>query len=71
MPRSANGTGTMWYGHALQAPDGSYVVTEWITLFWVPLVPLGSRRVLWDSEHEVAEKAKRGGSEKRRGQWEP
>jgi hypothetical protein len=45
MPHSINGTGTRYYGKALPNPDGSYVVTEWVTFFALPLVPLGSRRV--------------------------
>jgi hypothetical protein len=48
MSQSINGTGTMWYGRALTAADGSYVVTEWITFFWLPLIPLGSKRVIRD-----------------------
>lgn len=44
MPGSINGTGTMWYGKAQQGEDGSVVVTEWITLLWLPLIPLGSKR---------------------------
>ena len=45
MASSINGIGTMWYGHALEDEDGSYVVTEWITVVWIPLIPLGSKRV--------------------------
>jgi hypothetical protein len=45
MPSSINGIGTFWYGHALEEPDGSYVVTEWVTFVWVPLIPLWSKRV--------------------------
>jgi len=46
VPTSINGTGTYWYGSALPQSDGSYVVTEWITFCWIPLVPLGSKRVV-------------------------
>jgi hypothetical protein len=52
MPRSINGTGRMWYGNALIGPDGSYVVTEWVTIFFIPLIPLGSKRILRDVNHE-------------------
>ena len=58
MPRSVNGTGTMWYGNAAPGPDGSYVVTEWITVLWVPIIPLGSRRIIWDRQRDAEEKAK-------------
>lgn len=49
MPHAVNGTGTMWYGRALPESDGSYVVTEWVTFFYAPLIPIGSRRILWDT----------------------
>lgn len=45
MPSSINGTGTVYYGQAAPRPDGSYVVTEWVAFFGIPLVPLGSKRV--------------------------
>lgn len=45
MARSINGIGTILYGRANKAPDGSYVATKWITFFWIPLIPLGSQRV--------------------------
>jgi hypothetical protein len=50
MPRSINGIGTAWYGSALPAPDGSVVVTEWFIIVFVPLIPLGSKRVLYVSD---------------------
>jgi len=50
MPHSINGTGTVWYGHALPDPDGSVVVTEWLALFFIPITPLGSKRVLFVSD---------------------
>ena len=46
MPKSINGTGSMFYGHNDVAPDGSYTTTEWITIFWIPLLPISSFRVL-------------------------
>lgn len=45
MPSSINGIGTMYYGRALPRPDGSIVRTVWITVFYIPLIPLGSHRV--------------------------
>lgn len=45
MPRSINGTGTLYYGSAEPHPDGSSITTEWITLFWLPLIPLRSMRI--------------------------
>jgi len=45
MPASINGIGTTWYGNALEEQDGSYVVTEWIIFFFVPIIPLGSKRI--------------------------
>jgi hypothetical protein len=45
VPSSFNGIGTTWHGSALKKPDGSYVVTEWFTILWVPIIPLGSKRV--------------------------
>ena len=58
MPHSVNGIGTMWYGSALPAGDGSVVVTEWVTLLGVPLVPLCSKRVWWDADRDAENKAK-------------
>ena len=49
MPSSINGFGTMYYGKANPQPDGSVVRTEWITALYVPLVPLGSYRVWFQS----------------------
>jgi hypothetical protein len=49
MPQSFNGIGTMYYGSAEPHDDGSHIVTEWVTFLWVPLLPLGSRRV-WSQD---------------------
>lgn len=51
MPTSFNGCGTIWYGRALPKSDGSVVVTEWIVLVWIPLIPLGSKRVIRADAH--------------------
>jgi len=41
-----NGIGTMYYGHADPLPDGTYTATEWFVIFWVPIFPIGSYRLL-------------------------
>jgi hypothetical protein len=40
-----NGVGTGIYGKRAFSPDGSFVTTKWIILFWLPLFPLRSLRV--------------------------
>lgn len=45
MTFSVNGIGTTFYGKAQEGSDGSYVVTEWIVMFFIPILPLGSKRV--------------------------
>jgi len=42
---SINGFGTTIYGKRDFWPDGSYIATKWVILFWIPLVPLRSMRV--------------------------
>ena len=51
MPSTFNGTGTMYYGEKDIEPDKSFVTTEWIVLFFVPIIPIGSFRVL-ETGHE-------------------
>ena len=46
MPRSVNGCVTTYYGRADCGLDGSYVVIEWVVFLGIPLIPLGSKRVL-------------------------
>ena len=46
MPHTVNGCGTTFYGSAEPHSDGSYVVTTWIVFVYIPLIPLGSKRVL-------------------------
>lgn len=46
MPYTLNGFGTRYYGRRDVAEDGSYVTTLWATALYVPLLPLGSYRVL-------------------------
>jgi hypothetical protein len=45
MPWSTCGFGTEYFGQRGPQPDGSYVTTEFVTAFGIPLVPLRSRRV--------------------------
>jgi hypothetical protein len=40
------GCGVKFYGSVDRGPDGSYVTTKWVTLFYIPLFPLGSYRVI-------------------------
>lgn len=41
------GTGTKLYGSSNKNPrDGSYVATKWVTIAFIPIIPLGSYRVL-------------------------
>jgi hypothetical protein len=42
---SLNGFGTTIYGKRDFWPDGSYIATKWVILFWIPLVPLRSMRL--------------------------
>jgi hypothetical protein len=42
---SLNGFGTTIYGKRAFWPDGSYIATKWVILFWIPLVPLRSMRI--------------------------
>ena len=47
MPQSFNGVGTSYYGKRDFRSDGSFVTTEWIIFFWIPIIPLRSHRVLY------------------------
>lgn len=44
--QSYNGFGTGIYGKRDFSPDGSFVTTQWIILFWLPIIPIKSMRVL-------------------------
>ena len=46
MAFSFNGFGTTYYGKRDYRADTSYITTEWIILAFVPLIPLGSLRVI-------------------------
>ena len=45
MPGAICGCGTAYYGKRDFACDGSYLTTEWVTVFLVPLIPIRSMRV--------------------------
>ena len=40
------GCGTKFYGSLEKLGDGSYITTKWITLFYIPILPVGSCRVI-------------------------
>ena len=46
MPYSINGIGTAYYGKREKAEDGSYITTLWVILVFIPLLPIGSYRVV-------------------------
>ena len=46
MPYTFNGFGTKYYGRREPGEDGSYLTTLWITALYIPVLPLGSYRVL-------------------------
>jgi hypothetical protein len=41
----ANGCGTTLLNHRDARPDGSHVVTKWLTVFWIPVWPLLHMRI--------------------------
>jgi hypothetical protein len=44
---SVNGIGTTLYGRREVNPvDSSYIATKWLIFFFLPLVPLGSYRII-------------------------
>lgn len=45
-PASIYGVGTRFYGHTEEWSDCSYVTTLWICIFYIPLIPLTSHRIL-------------------------
>lgn len=46
MAETINGFGTMYYGHSDPLPDGTYTATKWFVVFWIPIFPKGSYRLL-------------------------
>ena len=54
MPESIWGTGTMYYGDSeYNRDDQSWVVTEWVTFMWIPILPLGSYRIYEGDEEKT------------------
>jgi hypothetical protein len=45
MPTSYSGIGTIYYGADDRQADGSFVTTEWLIVFFFPIVPLRSYHV--------------------------
>lgn len=52
MPASINGIGTKYYGKRDLLEDGSYITTVWVIFIFIPIIPLGSFRVLRTGEGE-------------------
>lgn len=46
MPSTFNGIGTKYYGQRELADDGSFITTEWFVLAYIPIIPIGSFRVV-------------------------
>jgi hypothetical protein len=42
---SLNGVGTIFYGQRDFRYDGSYLTTEWLVVFYLPIIPIRSLRV--------------------------
>jgi len=42
---SVNGCGTCIFNRRDSHPDGSYTVTKWLRIFWIPVIPLQVLRV--------------------------
>jgi hypothetical protein len=51
-----NGCGTALFGRRYENPDGSYVVTRWATIFWIPVVPLKDMKSRGDPRHPFIKK---------------
>ncbi len=39
------GCGTALFNYRNRRPDGSYLVTKWVTVFWIPILSLGDMRI--------------------------
>ena len=51
---AVHGIGFMTYGQRDYWPDGSFVTTEWFVLGWMPLIPVGSKRVSFTRNSDCA-----------------
>ena len=48
------GFGTILYGsRSKNKEDNSYIATRWITLFYLPIIPLGSYRVILGNQRGI------------------
>lgn len=47
-----NGLGTSLYGKRDIRADGSHVTTEWFVIFFIPIIPLQSMRVLYTDNNK-------------------
>jgi hypothetical protein len=45
MAFTLNGFGTTYYGNRF-LPDGTYITTKWVVVLFVPIIPVGSFRVV-------------------------
>src|SRR6267143_2350417 len=50
MPYNFNGIGTTYYGQRDFRADGTYVTTEWIIFFCIPIAPLHSVRLTYQGQ---------------------
>ncbi|WP_050028350.1 hypothetical protein [Verrucomicrobium sp. BvORR034] len=53
MPGSFNGIGTAFYGERNYQLNGSYITTEWIILFYLPIIPIRSLRIARNPQDDV------------------
>ncbi|MCK5171293.1 MAG: hypothetical protein KAQ75_15555 [Bacteroidales bacterium] len=49
-PRSFSGCGTKLYFASKKSDDGSFVSTQWFTIFFIPIFPIQSYRILIGGE---------------------
>ena len=58
-PRSLEGIVTSTFGKTDFLPDGSFVTTQWLSLCMIPIIPLGSFRVIkskrYPKHHRICE----------------
>jgi len=53
MPGSFNGIGTAFYGERNYHLNGSYITTEWVILFYLPVIPIKSLRIARNPQGDV------------------
>jgi len=52
MAFTLNGIGTTFYGQRDFNRDGTHITTEWIVLFYIPILPIRSMRVKYRGESD-------------------